>query len=87
MAIYSSCLSRTVFLLCTVLLMAGCASQRVPFAPPDGRPLNKSEQAWPSNRYLVLAYHDVEDQDPDQSFLSVRTDHLVEQFSDRKSVV
>lgn len=69
------------FLLCALLAMAGCAGQRAPFVPPDQRPLDKSEQPWPRNHYLVLAYHDVEDEDPDQSFVSVRTDHLVEQFS------
>ena len=31
--------------------------------------------------FLTLAYHDVEDEDPDQGFLSVRTDRLVDQLN------
>ncbi|HUH88035.1 MAG TPA: poly-beta-1,6-N-acetyl-D-glucosamine N-deacetylase PgaB, partial [Pusillimonas sp.] len=81
MAFHSPYLCRLALLLCSVLIVAGCAGRQVTFVPPDQRPLNKSEQPWPHNHYLVLAYHDIEDQDPDQTFLSVRTDHLVEQFS------
>jgi poly-beta-1,6-N-acetyl-D-glucosamine N-deacetylase len=32
-------------------------------------------------RLLALAYHNVEDADPDQSFLGITTDRLIEQFS------
>ena len=81
MAAYSTRLSCLAFMFCALLAMAGCAGQRPAFVPPEQRPLEKSEQPWPRNHYLVLAYHDVEDEDPDQSFVSVRTDHLVEQFS------
>src|SRR5690606_34181443 len=31
--------------------------------------------------FLSLAYHDVEDSDPDQTYVSVSTEHLVEQFA------
>lgn len=81
MAFSSSYLRRFTLLLCSVMLISGCASTPVPFTPPEQRPVERSEQPWPRNHYLVLAYHDVEDQDPDQTYLSVRTDHLVEQFS------
>lgn len=81
MTAHSSRVSCLVFVFCALLAVAGCASQRPTFVPPDQRPLENSEKAWPSNRFLVLAYHDVEDKDPDQTFVSVRTDHLVEQFS------
>ena len=81
MAAHSTRLSCLAFMFCALLAMAGCAGQRPAFVPPEQRPMEKSEQPWPRNHYLVLAYHDVEDEDPDQSFVSVRTDHLVEQFS------
>ena len=81
MAAYPTRLSCLALLFCALLAMVGCAGQRTTFVPPDQRPLDKSEQPWPRNHYLVLAYHDVEDEDPDQSFVSVRTDHLIEQFT------
>jgi biofilm PGA synthesis lipoprotein PgaB len=37
--------------------------------------------AEPVARLLALAYHNVEDVDPDQSFLGVTTERLIEQFS------
>jgi len=76
-----SFLLRRVLLLCTALLLAGCAKDIPAFTPPAQRPVPAVERPWPENRFLALAYHDVEDEDPDQAYLSVRTDHLVEQLA------
>lgn len=81
MTAYPTRLHCLVFLFCALLALAGCASHAPRFVPPEQRPIEHSEKPWPRNHYLVLAYHDVEDEDPDQSYVSVRTDHLVEQFS------
>ncbi len=37
--------------------------------------------AEPGPRLIALAYHNVEDMDPDQSFLGITTERLIEQFS------
>lgn len=67
--------------LFALFLLNGCARDIPPFVAPGLRPVPANEQAWPAGGFLVLAYHDVEDRDPDQTFLAVRTDHLEEQFS------
>ncbi|MGB3288959.1 MAG: poly-beta-1,6-N-acetyl-D-glucosamine N-deacetylase PgaB, partial [Burkholderiaceae bacterium] len=69
-------------LLCAMLMLAGCARDIPPrFVPPGERPTHNFQQAWRENTFLALAYHDVEDSDPDQAYVSVRTDHLIEQFA------
>ncbi|MDY0308455.1 MAG: poly-beta-1,6-N-acetyl-D-glucosamine N-deacetylase PgaB [Castellaniella sp.] len=74
-----SCILRLFSLACLVLL-TGCARDIPTFAPPALRPMASIDQPWPTNHVLALAYHDVEDSDPDQQFLSVRTDQLVAQL-------
>lgn len=69
-----------VWLLMACAILTGCAKDIPLFTPPDQRPLAAVERPW-SDGLLTLAYHDVEDTSPDQSFLSVRTDHLVEQLT------
>ena len=69
-----------VWLLMACAILTGCAKDIPLFTPPDQRPLAAVERPW-SDGLLTLAYHDVEDTNPDQSFLSVRTDHLVEQLT------
>ncbi|WP_408674018.1 poly-beta-1,6-N-acetyl-D-glucosamine N-deacetylase PgaB [Xenorhabdus szentirmaii] len=51
------------------------------FIPPAQRPLAMNERPWPHNGYVVLAYHDVEDDGADQRFMSVRTSALNDQFA------
>jgi biofilm PGA synthesis lipoprotein PgaB len=63
------------------LILSGCARDIPVFVPPAQRAIHSAQQPWPENQFLVLAYHDIEDEDPDQAFVSVRTDHLIEQFS------
>lgn len=67
--------------LLTIAISVGHAKDIPVFVPPDQRPMQNTEKPWPANQFLALAYHDVEDVDPDQAFVSVRTDHLKEQFA------
>jgi biofilm PGA synthesis lipoprotein PgaB len=68
-------------LLLAILALTACAKDIPVYTPPDQRPLAPAEQPWVQGQFLALAYHDVEDEDPDQGFLSVRTDRLVEQLA------
>src|SRR5690606_18817362 len=68
-------------LLLSVYVLADCSGDPIASVRPHERPVRNTENAWPHNHYVVLGYHDVEDEDPDQTFGSVRSDHLVEQFS------
>uniref|UniRef100_UPI00333F4990 poly-beta-1,6-N-acetyl-D-glucosamine N-deacetylase PgaB n=1 Tax=Castellaniella defragrans TaxID=75697 RepID=UPI00333F4990 len=71
----------TGLLFLILLVLAACAKDIPVYVPPDQRPMELHEQAWPRNSFLTLAYHEVEDDDPDQTFLSVRTDRLIEQLT------
>lgn len=72
---------RFILLLVTAVLLGACAKDIPVFTPPAERPLAQAERPWPANHVAVLAYHDVEDKDPDQAYLSVRTDHLIGQLA------
>lgn len=76
-----ACFRTLIGLFCSLLLLSSCAKDIPAFVPPDQRSIHNSQQAWPKNKFLALAYHDVEDSDPDQAFVSVSTEHLVEQFA------
>jgi biofilm PGA synthesis lipoprotein PgaB len=41
----------------------------------------ESETPWPKNHVLGIAYHDVDDKDPDQAVVAVRTERLIEQLA------
>ncbi|VVN75835.1 poly-beta-1,6-N-acetyl-D-glucosamine N-deacetylase PgaB [Pseudomonas fluorescens] len=69
------------FLLLGVLLISACAQQAPAFAPPSERPVTASETPWPKNHVLGIAYHDVDDRDPDQAVVAVRTERLIEQLA------
>src|SRR5690606_17391526 len=63
-------------------LATGCShvqQQDIEYTPPAQRVHAVTEAPWPQNHFLVLAYHDVEDTDPDQTFVSVLTEHLRQQ--------
>lgn len=65
-----------------LVIMAGCAIQGpMPFVAPDDRPVAEREKPWPEGQVLALAYHDVEDDAADNTFMSVRTANLIEQFA------
>ncbi|MBV7486405.1 poly-beta-1,6-N-acetyl-D-glucosamine N-deacetylase PgaB [Bordetella sp. BOR01] len=71
-----------LFALCLVACLLGaCAQDQPVFVAPADRPQARAAQPWPANQFVVLGYHEVEDSDPDQRFLSVRTDHLVQQLT------
>lgn len=70
-----------LFIVAQSLWVSGCANDDVVFVPPVDRMLENSDKSWIPNRVLALAYHDIEDSDPDQTFISVRTDHLIEQLA------
>ncbi|MFJ2485106.1 poly-beta-1,6-N-acetyl-D-glucosamine N-deacetylase PgaB [Pseudomonas sp. NPDC087639] len=73
-------ISRFILLL-GVLLASACAQQAPAFTPPSERPVAASEKPWPKNHVLGIAYHDVEDRDPDQAVVAVRTERLIEQLA------
>ncbi|MDC9613273.1 poly-beta-1,6-N-acetyl-D-glucosamine N-deacetylase PgaB [Xenorhabdus khoisanae] len=56
-------------------------AEKPDFVPPAQRPLAMNERPWPQNGFVVLAYHDVEDDGADQRFMSVRTSALNDQFA------
>ncbi|PWF22603.1 poly-beta-1,6-N-acetyl-D-glucosamine N-deacetylase PgaB [Corticimicrobacter populi] len=64
-----------------LLMLAACAKDLPVFTPPAERPLAPTEQPWPANQFLSLAYHDVDDLDADQRFVGVRTDRLLTQLA------
>ena len=57
------------------------AAGPIPFVAPKDRALAVTEQAWPVNSFVTLAYHDVQDVNVDQRFLGVSSANLVAQFA------
>ncbi|MBC7203916.1 MAG: poly-beta-1,6-N-acetyl-D-glucosamine N-deacetylase PgaB [Pusillimonas sp.] len=73
-------------LLGTLLIFTGGCQQLerhddIEYTPPAQRVRAVTEAPWPKNHFLVLAYHDVEETNPDQTFVSVLAEHLRQQFS------
>lgn len=68
-------------LLLGVLILSACAQKAPEFVPPAQRPLPANEAPWPKNHVLGIAYHDVEDRDPDQAVVAVRTERMIEQLA------
>ncbi|KDJ84509.1 poly-beta-1,6-N-acetyl-D-glucosamine N-deacetylase PgaB [Klebsiella pneumoniae CHS 51] len=68
-------------LLIWLCLIFSVRAEEVPFLAPQQRPQLEANQPWPADRFLVLAYHDVEDDAADQRYLSVRTSALNEQIA------
>lgn len=68
-------------LLLGVLILSACAQKAPEFVPPAQRPLPDNEAPWPKNHVLGIAYHDVEDRDPDQAVVAVRTERMIEQLA------
>ena len=64
-----------------MLLISACAQQAPAFAPPSQRPVAANEKPWPKNHVLGIAYHDIEDRDPDQAVVAVRTERMIEQLA------
>ena len=76
-------LTRGVAVLFMLLTLQACTAPDAapPYTPPAQRGAPLPLQAWPHNHYLALAWHDVEDTNPDQTFVSVSTTHLQQQFA------
>ncbi len=70
---------RLLLIACLCLSASVCA-QAISFIAPKERPQQEASKPWPKNQFLVLAYHDVEDDAADQRYLSVRTSALNEQI-------
>ena len=70
-----------LMLLGWLCLIFSVRAEEVPFLAPQQRPQLEANNPWPADRFLVLAYHDVEDDAADQRYLSVRTSALNEQIA------
>lgn len=69
-------------LMASMLLgLSGCAKDIPVFTPPSERLIAKNQKPWPQNQYLTLAYHSIQDDAADQTYLAVRTDQLVAQLN------
>ena len=62
------------------LYLSGCAKDLPVFTPPQQRSEAANERPWPSNHYVVLAYHAIQDDVADQIYLGIRTDQLLAQL-------
>jgi len=67
--------------LLVVGFLSACSKDIPRYVPPAERPLAAFNKPWLPDHFLTLCYHDVEDEYPDQTYLSVRSDHLVEQLA------
>lgn len=65
----------------SLILLSACASEGPPFVPPLARALPISEAPWPEGKVLAICYHDIEDQEADQNYVSVRTANLIAQLN------
>ncbi len=71
-----------LLLLAVSALLSACSvSTPAPYVSPDQRRVEPQDQPWRDDELIVIAYHDVEDHDPSQAYLSVSTEHLRQQFS------
>ncbi|NIG44785.1 poly-beta-1,6-N-acetyl-D-glucosamine N-deacetylase PgaB [Enterobacter sp. Acro-832] len=73
--------SASLILIGWLCLSASVCAQAFSFIAPKDRQQLEASKPWPQNQFLVLAYHDVEDDAADQRYLSVRTSALNEQIS------
>ncbi|KKW68939.1 outer membrane N-deacetylase [Lampropedia cohaerens] len=70
------------WLLLAALLAGQPALADTPvFTPPQQRSALLREQPWPRNSFVVLAYHDVNDDEADQRYLAVTTRKLIGEFA------
>ncbi|MCU6388920.1 poly-beta-1,6-N-acetyl-D-glucosamine N-deacetylase PgaB [Enterobacter quasiroggenkampii] len=81
MMIMNTRFSASLILIGWLCLSASVCAQAFSFIAPKDRPQLEASKPWPQNQFLVLAYHDVEDDVADQRYLSVRTSALNEQIS------
>lgn len=73
---------QTLLMLLGIMLVAACVDGRGPaYTSPALREKLRAEMPWPANGFVTIAYHEVEDGETDQRFMSVRTSALKEQFA------
>lgn len=77
----TKCLSLLGPLLAVALLLGCSAPDKPPFVAPNDRPQVASEYPWPEGQIMGLGYHDVQDRDRDNTFMTVRTANLVDQLA------
>ena len=70
---------RNGLMLSSGCALSSCMLRKSPLARSSAP--TEANQPWPADRFLVLAYHDVEDDAADQRYLSVRTSALNEQIA------
>lgn len=75
-----SLIERCILLL-GALLLSACSQPAADFVAPAQRPLPNNEAPWPKNHVLGIAYHDIEDRNPDQRVVAVRTDRMLQQLA------
>ena len=73
-------MARVLIALGWAACLGAYAKDIPPFVAPAARTVQAFDQPWQGG-LLTLAYHEVEDYEPSQAYLSVRTDHLVEQLA------
>ncbi|MGN6581031.1 MAG: poly-beta-1,6-N-acetyl-D-glucosamine N-deacetylase PgaB [Bordetella sp.] len=71
---------RYLLLACYVLLLPAHAGDIPTFIPPAQRAVSSVDKPWPVNHFITLAYHDIEDNGRNQTFVAVRTDLFVAQM-------
>lgn len=81
MTMLNTTLRNGLMLLGWLCLIFSVRAEEVPFLAPQQRPQLEANKPRPADRFLVLAYHDVEDDAADQRYLSVRTSALNEQIA------
>lgn len=75
-----SLIERCILLL-GALLLGACSQPAADFVTPAQRPVPNNEAPWPKNHVLGIAYHDIQDRNPDQRVVAVRTDRLLQQLA------
>lgn len=76
-----SCIA-TVFMTMAILCPAHASQgSAITFVAPKDRAVAGTELPWPKNAFMSLAYHDVQDNDFDQRYLSMTTAQLIAHFA------
>jgi biofilm PGA synthesis lipoprotein PgaB len=75
-------LSLTLALCLLLTLPPAVNAKDIPrFVPPKERPTAQTTKLRDGTHFLSLSYHNIEDDDPDQTYLGVRTDRLIAQLT------
>lgn len=77
-------MTRLLYSFLAVLLTSAAyptAAEKPRFVPPNERPVAAAEQPWIGNKLVAITWHDVSDENPDQRFIAVRTERLIQQLS------